>query len=98
MPQLRLLLLAAAVFILAACSRQSSDPGPLAGTWKSSIGTTVEFRKGESVADGTAKSVSYLVNGNEVKVIHKEGSSSATFTLIDPDTAQSDNITLKREK
>ncbi|MBP1727638.1 MAG: hypothetical protein H6Q56_11 [Deltaproteobacteria bacterium] len=99
MLQLRLFLLALATLALAACS--SPDPGPLTGTWQSNIGTTIEFRKGETVADGATRKASFKVSGNTVTVTHTAGATkgnSVTYTLVDADNATSPNLTIKRLK
>lgn len=95
----RLILLAIATLMIAACS--GKDPGPLAGTWQSSIGTTIQFRTGEAVADGIVSKVSYKISGNSVKVVHTYGptkGSTARYIIIDADTAKTDYITIKRVK
>ena len=95
----RLALLALSTLLLTACT--GKDPGLLEGTWKSSIGTTITFRAGESEADGNVWKVSYKVSGNEVRVVHTEGptkGNTARFTIIDADTAKTDYMTIQRVK
>ena len=95
----RLAVLALSALLLSACT--GKDPGPLEGTWKSSIGTTIKFRTGESEASGIVTKVSYKVSGNEVKVVHTAGptkGNSARFTIIDADTAKTDYMTMHRVK
>ncbi len=93
----RIGLLTLLALMLAACS--GNDPGPLAGTWKSSLGTTIQFREGETVADGMVHKVSYKVSGDTVQVIRTEESakgSSATYTMIDANNAKTPYLTIKR--
>ena len=85
--------------LLAACSK--SDPGPLAGTWKSTgaMQTIFQFRPGETEALGMIEKVSYEVQGHDVLITYKDGLMKGTtfrYTLIDPNTARSPLNTLRR--
>ena len=95
----KLSVLALGALLLTACS--GKDPGPLEGTWKTSIGTTIQFSPGETNADGIVSKVKYKVSGNEVKVVHTEGptkGNTARFTIVDADTAKTDYLTMQRVK
>ena len=92
-------LLAAATFILLACTGQS--PGPLEGTWvvTDPFPVTVIFRPGEVEAMGTIKKVSYRIDGNEVFVTYEEGATKGTsfrYTVIDANTIRSGSGTFRR--
>ena len=95
----RLVVLALGTALLSACS--GKDPGPLAGTWNSSIGTTIQFRPGETEAAGIVTKVSYKMSGNDVKVVHKDGATkgnTAVYTIVDADTAKTGYLTIRRVK
>jgi len=95
----KLAALALSALLLSACS--GKDPGPLEGTWKTSIGTTIQFSPGETNADGIVSKVSYKVSGNEVTVVHTAGptkGNTARFTIVDADTAKTDYMTMHRLK
>ena len=84
---------------LAACSGES--PGRLEGTWKASepFPVTVTFRRGEAVAMGVAKKVSYERAGDEVLVTYQEGATKGRtfrYTVVDADTIRSDSGTFHR--
>ncbi len=95
----RLAVLALGTVLLSACS--GKDPGPLAGTWNTDIGTTIQFRPGETEAAGIVTKVTYKISGKDVKVVHKTGitkGSSAVYTIIDADTAKTPYLTIHRVK
>ena len=95
----RLTVLALSTLILAGCA--GKDPGPLAGTWNTDIGTTIQFRSGETEADGIVTKVTYKISGKDVKIVHKAGTtkgSSALYTIIDADTAKTPYLTIHRVK
>ena len=95
----RLVALALGTTLLSACA--GNDPGPLAGTWNTDIGTTIQFRSGETEADGIVTKVTYKISGKDVKVVHKAGltkGSSALYTIIDADTAKTPYLTIHRVK
>jgi hypothetical protein len=83
---------------LAGCNR---SPGALEGTWKSEgiMPMTIAFRPGETEAMGVIEQVSYVTEGNVVKVTYKDGmmkGSSIAFTIIDKNTAINPLYTLHR--
>jgi hypothetical protein len=92
-------LLGVAAFILMACAGES--PGPLEGTWATTepIPVTVSFRPGEAEAMGKIKNVSYKIDGNEVLVTYKDGTTKGTsyrYTVVDANTIRSDSGTFRR--
>ena len=91
---LQLIMVAAFAALLAGCGA-SSDPGPLAGTWRMAghVPMTVSFRKGETEALGIIEKVSYEIRGNDVLVTYKEGISKGMtmrYTMTGADSARTD--------
>ena len=92
-------LLGAVTLILLACTAES--PGPLEGTWvvTTPFPVTVAFRPGEVEAMGRIKKASYRIDGDEVLVTYKEGTSKGTsfrYTVIDANTIRSESGTFRR--
>lgn len=94
--------LGVATVLLAGCGK--SDPGPLAGTWRTvgPVAMTIAYRPGESEALGIIEKVSYDVKGSQVLVKTESGPMAGTtlrIQMVDANTAKSDGLgVMKRVK
>lgn len=93
--------LLAGAALVAGCGAGKSDPGPLAGTWRTSgpVVMTIAYRPGESEAMGVIEKVSYEIKGNQVLVKTESGPMAGVamrIQLVDANTAQSDGLGVMR--